>query len=190
LAGVWEGGVTEPSYRLLTDVDRLTTVVTPRCDGANLTGSVGPNSDHCDAGDSSCSCWQEDEEETRSPPNWPVFLLFIIVIVAIGGNVLVCLAVAYKRKLQNMFNFFLVSLALSDMLSAILVMPLSIVKTALGTFALQSDSLQSSVSLGIVAQSTKGEEKSVEYSYVISRKTIVKIVNKRRDRAYIKDLAQ
>jgi len=139
LAGVWEGGVTEPSYRLLTDVDRLTTVVTPRCDGANLTGSVGPNSDHCDADDPSCSCWQEDEEETRSPPNWPVFLLFIIVIVAIGGNVLVCLAVAYKRKLQNMFNFFLVSLALSDMLSAILVMPLSIVKTALGMFALQSD---------------------------------------------------
>ena len=48
---------------------------------------------------------------------------------------LVCLAVCYQRKLQNMFNYFLVSLALSDMLSAILVMPLSIIKMAVGTYA-------------------------------------------------------
>jgi len=65
--------------------------------------------------------------------NWLVLVLFVVVIAAIGGNVLVCLAVALKRKLQNMFNYFLVSLALSDMLSAILVMPLSIIKTAVGT---------------------------------------------------------
>lgn len=64
--------------------------------------------------------------------NWPVFLLFAIVMATIGGNVLVCLAVGYMRKLQNMFNYFLVSLALSDMLSAILIMPLSIVRSAVG----------------------------------------------------------
>jgi 7 transmembrane receptor (rhodopsin family) len=66
--------------------------------------------------------------------NWPVFLLFTIVMATIGGNVLVCLAVGYMRKLQNMFNYFLVSLALSDMLSAILIMPLSIVRSAVGKF--------------------------------------------------------
>lgn len=64
--------------------------------------------------------------------NWPVLLLFVIVVMAIGGNVLVCLAVRYESKLRNMFNFFLVSLALSDMLSAIFVMPLSIVKALIG----------------------------------------------------------
>lgn len=64
--------------------------------------------------------------------NWAILCLSIIVILAIGGNVLVCLAVCYQRKLQNMFNYFLVSLALSDMLSAILVMPLSIVKETAG----------------------------------------------------------
>lgn len=64
--------------------------------------------------------------------NWPVLLLFVIVVLAIGGNVLVCLAVRYESKLRNMFNYFLVSLALSDMLSAIFVMPLSIVKALIG----------------------------------------------------------
>ena len=71
--------------------------------------------------------------ENREPQyNWPVLCLFIIVFLAIGGNILVCLAVKYERKLQNMFNYFLVSLALSDMLSATLVMPLSIIKALIG----------------------------------------------------------
>lgn len=64
--------------------------------------------------------------------NWPVLCFFFIVVMAIAGNILVCLAVKMERKLQNMFNYFLVSLALSDMLSAILVMPLSIVKALIG----------------------------------------------------------
>lgn len=64
--------------------------------------------------------------------NWAVLFLFLIVVAAIGGNILVCLAVRQERKLQSMFNFFLVSLALSDMLSATLVMPLSIVKSLIG----------------------------------------------------------
>jgi len=46
--------------------------------------------------------------------------------------VLVCVAVKRERKLRSMFNYFLVSLALSDMLSAILVMPLSIIRSLVG----------------------------------------------------------
>ena len=64
--------------------------------------------------------------------NWPVLCFFTIVVLAMAGNVLVCLAVKFERKLQNMFNYFLVSLALSDMLSATLVMPLSIIKAFIG----------------------------------------------------------
>lgn len=69
---------------------------------------------------------------TASTYNWAALGLFLIVFMTIGGNVLVCLAVCYKRKLQNMFNYFLVSLALSDMLSATIVMPLSIIKETIG----------------------------------------------------------
>jgi len=128
----WESGVTEPPYRLLTDVDRLTMTTASPCDGVNRSDV---DAEDCDQDDPSCQCWSKTDNESRAPPNWPVFLLFVIVIMTIGGNVLVCLAVGYKRKLQNMFNYFLVSLALSDMLSAILVMPLSIIKTAVGTSA-------------------------------------------------------
>ncbi len=63
--------------------------------------------------------------------NWPVLCLFGIVVMALCGNILVCISVRMEKKLQNMFNFFLVSLATSDMLSATLVMPLSIVKAFL-----------------------------------------------------------
>jgi len=131
LVAGWEAGVTEPAYRLL---DRATTAAERLCAGSNLTGSGGPNAEVCDREAANCSCWSDERQEIRSPPNWPVFLLFVIVIMTIGGNVLVCLAVGYKRKLQNMFNYFLVSLAMSDMMSAILVMPLSIMRMAVGTY--------------------------------------------------------
>lgn len=74
---------------------------------------------------------RDDDDGVRTN-NWFALLLFLIVAVAIAGNILVCLAVYCKRKLQNMFNYFLVSMAMSDMLSAILVMPLSIMKAAIG----------------------------------------------------------
>lgn len=77
----------------------------------------------------SSSSTDDDETLTR---NYFALLLFLIVTTAIVGNILVCLAVYCKRKLQNMFNYFLVSLAMSDMLSAILVMPLSIMRAAVG----------------------------------------------------------
>ncbi len=71
-----------------------------------------------------------DSAEPSKPQeyNWPVLCLFSIVVMALCGNILVCISVRMEKKLQNMFNFFLVSLAMSDMLSATLVMPLSIIK--------------------------------------------------------------
>lgn len=75
----------------------------------------------------------DDDDENEASYNLAALCLFVIAVMAIGGNVLVCLAVCCKRKLQSMFNYFLVSLALSDMLSGALVMPLSIVRmTTLG----------------------------------------------------------
>ena len=63
---------------------------------------------------------------------WPALCLFIIPICAVVGNIMVCMAVKSETKLQNMFNYFLVSLAVSDMMSAVIVMPLSIIKAAVG----------------------------------------------------------
>lgn len=55
------------------------------------------------------------------------FVLSSIVVLCICGNILVILSVFTFRPLRTVQNFFIVSLAFSDMLVAILVMPFHIV---------------------------------------------------------------
>ncbi|XP_015271754.1 PREDICTED: 5-hydroxytryptamine receptor 2C [Gekko japonicus] len=59
--------------------------------------------------------------------NWPALLILIIILLTIGGNILVILAVSLEKKLQNATNYFLMSLAVADMLVGILVMPVSLI---------------------------------------------------------------
>ncbi|KAG7330377.1 hypothetical protein KOW79_006599 [Hemibagrus wyckioides] len=59
--------------------------------------------------------------------NWPALLILIIILLTIGGNILVIMAVSLEKKLQNATNFFLRSLAVADMLVGILVMPISLI---------------------------------------------------------------
>lgn len=54
---------------------------------------------------------------------WLVLVLFIIL--TIGGNVLVCLAVGVSRRLRRVTNCFVVSLAVTDLLLGVLVLPFS-----------------------------------------------------------------
>lgn len=62
-----------------------------------------------------------------------VTLCFILVIfITAAGNILVCLAIARERKLQNTTNYFLMSLAVADCLVAILVMPMGMISEVLG----------------------------------------------------------
>lgn len=56
-------------------------------------------------------------------PKWEYIVLYLIPIGTIWGNVLVCLAVYLERRLRHRFNMFLVSLSISDLLCATLVMP-------------------------------------------------------------------
>ena len=42
---------------------------------------------------------------------WGAMTLGLIVIATVFGNILLCLAVITERRLQNMTNYFLVSLA-------------------------------------------------------------------------------
>src|SRR6218665_1238588 len=101
-----------------------------RCDSLNHFRST--STENCIHATTVSSYLSSSSPLTPSTYNWAALGLFVIVIMTIGGNVLVCLAVCYKRKLQNMFSYFLVSLALSDMLSATIVMPLSIIKETIG----------------------------------------------------------
>ncbi len=62
------------------------------------------------------------------------FFLFLVIFVTAAGNILVCLAIARERKLQNTTNYFLMSLAVADCLVAILVMPMGMISEVLGKF--------------------------------------------------------
>ncbi|XP_067639200.1 tyramine/octopamine receptor isoform X2 [Eurosta solidaginis] len=66
-----------------------------------------------------------------------IFLCVIFFIFAGGvGNILVCLAVALDKKLQNVTNYFLFSLAIADLLVSLFVMPLGAIPAFLGHWPL------------------------------------------------------
>uniref|UniRef100_A0A1B0DP81 G-protein coupled receptors family 1 profile domain-containing protein n=1 Tax=Phlebotomus papatasi TaxID=29031 RepID=A0A1B0DP81_PHLPP len=66
--------------------------------------------------------------------NYDWSFLFVIIFIFAGGlgNILVCLAVALDRKLQNVTNYFLLSLAIADLLVSLFVMPLGAIPGFLG----------------------------------------------------------
>ncbi|TRY84104.1 hypothetical protein DNTS_032951 [Danionella cerebrum] len=66
-------------------------------------------------------------ESEDLPSQWAALLILLVIIPTIGGNILVILAVSLERKLQNATNFFLMSLAVADLLVGLLVMPIALV---------------------------------------------------------------
>ncbi|XP_011149564.1 5-hydroxytryptamine receptor 2B isoform X1 [Harpegnathos saltator] len=64
--------------------------------------------------------------------------LFAAVFIAAGGlgNILVCLAVVLDRRLHNVTNYFLLSLAVADLLVSLFVMPLGAIQGFLGYWPL------------------------------------------------------
>ena len=55
--------------------------------------------------------------------NYLALLLLVLCISVVFGNVLVILSVAKERSLQNITNYFIVSLAVADLSVAGVVMP-------------------------------------------------------------------
>jgi len=63
---------------------------------------------------------------------WSALGLIVIIVAATAGNLLVCLAVCLERRLQNITNYFLMSLSIADLLVSLLVMPLAMVVELFG----------------------------------------------------------
>lgn len=63
-----------------------------------------------------------------------IYFSVLVILVTAAGNILVCLAIARERKLQNTTNYFLMSLAIADCLVALLVMPMGMIAEVLGRF--------------------------------------------------------
>ncbi|XP_018055124.1 PREDICTED: 5-hydroxytryptamine receptor 2A [Atta colombica] len=77
-------------------------------------------------------------QNTEELNNWWAMLALVLVLGTAAGNILVCLAIAWERRLQNVTNYFLMSLAITDLMVAILVMPLGILTLVRGYFPLPS----------------------------------------------------
>ncbi|TFK15269.1 5-hydroxytryptamine receptor 2C [Platysternon megacephalum] len=76
--------------------------------------------------------WGEVSRMSMREKNWPALLILVIILLTIGGNILVIMAVSLEKKLQNATNYFLMSLAVADMLVGILVMPVSLITILYG----------------------------------------------------------
>lgn len=75
------------------------------------------------------------ESSTPLPSIQAIIISVILLIVILGtviGNVLVCVAVCLVRKLRRPCNYLLVSLAVSDLCVAVLVMPTALLYEVLG----------------------------------------------------------
>ncbi|XP_046365272.1 5-hydroxytryptamine receptor 2C-like [Haliotis rufescens] len=89
--------------------------------GCNVTGAAGAGGNN--------TTWVGVEEREH---NWNVLLLAPVVVFGVAGNTLVIMAISLEKRLQNVTNYFLMSLAVTDLLVSLIVMPLSIINEITG----------------------------------------------------------
>ncbi|TRZ22260.1 hypothetical protein HGM15179_004830 [Zosterops borbonicus] len=74
------------------------------------------------------SCSNHTSPQKRMDLHWQVvagFFLAIIIVITLCGNIIVCLAVTRDRRLRSLTNYIIVSLAITDLLLGLLVLPFS-----------------------------------------------------------------
>lgn len=73
-------------------------------------------------------------EDQGNKPRWAALLILMVIIPTIGGNILVILAVSLEKKLQYATNYFLMSLAVADLLVGLFVMPIALLTIMFGKY--------------------------------------------------------
>lgn len=64
--------------------------------------------------------------------NWAILILSPLIVFGVSGNTLVCMAISMEKRLQSVTNYFLLSLAITDLLVCVIVMPFSIIHEFVG----------------------------------------------------------
>lgn len=71
-------------------------------------------------------CISDSDSRPPLPPQWGLLTLSVIPVWIVAGNGLVLLALLLQPQLQNMSNRVIASLAVTDFLLALVVVPLGI----------------------------------------------------------------
>ncbi|XP_077994339.1 D(2) dopamine receptor A-like [Glandiceps talaboti] len=80
------------------------------------------------------------EGEVEQTKNYWALLILVFSAITVCGNILVCVAVVKERNLRNITNYFIVSLAVADLLVGLLVMPGAVyVEVNLGAWYLSKE---------------------------------------------------
>ncbi|XP_013991706.2 5-hydroxytryptamine (serotonin) receptor 1A b [Salmo salar] len=78
----------------------------------------------------------DSEEVKLSSQIFPSFLLAALILCAIFGNACVVAAIALERNLQNVGNYLIGSLAVTDLMVSVLVLPMAALYQVLNRWAL------------------------------------------------------
>ncbi|XP_046486939.1 dopamine D2-like receptor isoform X2 [Neodiprion pinetum] len=107
-------------------------------EGTNLNLTAGGNgscTSVISTGTGRVECVESDVDKSNVN-NWWALILVVVPCLTLFGNVLVILAVFRERALQTVTNYFIVSLALADLLVAVLVMPFAVYVLVNGAWTL------------------------------------------------------
>ena len=116
----------------------------------------------------------DDGDERTCCRSWPSLLLLILVAAGVTGNTLVCCAVAVERKLRNVTNYFLVSLAVADLLVSLVVMPSCIAHDVIGKHRYCTDLRYSLRILKRVAIASQSSAHVIVCCLSLSRQSVCK----------------
>lgn len=106
-----------PSFPLLSLEHNFSVLVTHDPSDLHISFPTSPSSSLTS---SNCTT---SPSASSAPYNFYAVLLVLLIFCVVFGNVLVCVAVSRERALQTTTNYLIVSLAVSDLLLATLVMP-------------------------------------------------------------------
>lgn len=115
----------------LPETARGKPVTVVRCDGRDVAGdgnqvtcSVHGEPSWTSTVDRRPTVDADDGQQQQHNYNWKYLFVFVFIAAGGVGNILVCLAICLDRQLQNVTNYFLLSLAIADLLVCLFVMPL------------------------------------------------------------------
>lgn len=106
--------------------DELATVApSPRV--TSIIADVISMCDNCTANETeNCTLNFPEDDPANTERNYWTLLLLLFPVFTVFGNILVLMSVYKERSLQTVTNYFIVSLAVADLLLASIVMPFAV----------------------------------------------------------------